>query len=145
MASSWKRSVDPFACGPFSSFCTLYSVVGRCHKWRTPWRFHHIDLRESPGLRHKGVHEEHSTRKERILQARWDDRGQPRWKRPALDRQSPWLESFAGVAGFKSRILKLKIMGGSVPANIPQDSSRVQSARFYIEFIHMECLLREWE
>lgn len=97
--------------GPFSPFCTLYSVVGQCRKWRTPWpgRFYHINLRESPGPQHKGVHEEHSTRKERILQALWDDRVSPDgndllWIVRAID----WKESFAGVAGFKGRILKLK-------------------------------------
>lgn len=37
---------------------------------------------------------------------------------------------------------KAKIMGGSVPANVPQDSSRAQGAHFYI---HMERLLREGE
>lgn len=36
-------------------------------------------------------------------------------------------------------------MGGSVPANVPQDSSRAQSTRFYIGFIHMERLLRKRE
>lgn len=36
-------------------------------------------------------------------------------------------------------------MGGSVPANVPQDSSRAQSTHFYIGFIHMERLLRKRE
>lgn len=58
-------------------------------------------------------------------------------------------EPLTGILCGRSRLQgpdpKTKIMGGSVPANVPQDSSRVQSAHFYIEFIHMECLLREWE
>lgn len=122
--------------GPFSPLCALYSVVGRPCKPRAFWPEHsyHINPRESPGLRHKWVHEEQSTRKKRILQAS-EMIGTSQTEMTCSGSSEPQTPILCGCSWIQGPDPKTKQWEFSAPADFPQNSSGVQSTHFYSELI----------